>query len=90
MILEMTVTCKGFTTLITFIGLLSSTFSFLTLEMTVTCKGFTNYILRVSLQYVFSYDIGDNWVMQRLYHIDYILGFLSSMCSFMTLEMTVL
>ena len=58
--------------MITFIGLLSSTFSFLMLEMTVTCKGFTNYILRVSLQYVFSYDIGDNWEMQRLYHIDYI------------------
>ena len=70
MTLEMTVTCKGFPTLITFIGFLSNMFSFMTMEMTVTCKVFTNYIHRVSLQYVFSYDIGDDWVLQRLYHND--------------------
>ena len=31
-----------------------------------------NYIQKVSLQYVFFYDIGMNYAVQRLYHIDYI------------------
>ena len=46
-----------------------------------------DYINRASLQYVFFYDIGDDCVVQRLYHITF-LGFLSSMCSLMTLEIT--
>ena len=49
--------------------------SFMILETTVTCKGFIyhiDYIHRVSVQYVFFYDVGDYCDLQRLYHNDYI------------------
>jgi hypothetical protein len=46
---EMAMTRKGFTTVVTFIGLLSSMCSFMALKMAMTRKGFTTVVTFIGL-----------------------------------------